>query len=60
MTNDSAASTGAIELKRFYAAPPQKIWDLWTTASGIESWWSPDGFVTEVRTLDPAPGGRLE
>ncbi len=58
--SDSPATTDAIKLERVYAATPQKIWDLWTTASGIEGWWSPDGFVTEVRTLDLAPGGRLE
>jgi uncharacterized protein YndB with AHSA1/START domain len=60
VTDDSPETTAAITLERFYAAPPQRIWDLWTTASGIEAWWSPDGFVTEVRTLDLAPGGRLE
>jgi uncharacterized protein YndB with AHSA1/START domain len=60
MTNDSPAAPPAIRLERSYEATPQQIWDLWTTTSGIQSWWSPDGFVTEVRTLDLTPGGRLE
>src|SRR4051794_26479754 len=46
-------------LERTYAAPPEKIWELWTTPAGIESWWAPDGFVTEVSELDLRPGGEL-
>jgi uncharacterized protein YndB with AHSA1/START domain len=49
----------AIRLERELAAPPEQIWELWTTAAGIERWWSPDGFVTDVQELDLRPGGRL-
>lgn len=48
-----------IRLERTYDASPATIWELWTTAEGIESWWSPDGFVIEVRSLDVRPGGEL-
>src|SRR4051794_29474548 len=51
------ASQGIIE--RTYDAPPERIWELWTTAEGIERWWSPDGFVTDVEELDLRPGGAL-
>ena len=46
-------------LEREFPAPPERLWELWTTAAGIERWWSPDGFVTEVRELDLRPGGAL-
>jgi uncharacterized protein YndB with AHSA1/START domain len=46
-------------IERTYDAPAETIWELWTTAAGIEAWWSPDGFVTEVRKLDLRPGGQL-
>src|SRR5436190_21336075 len=46
-------------LERTYDAPPETIWELWTTAAGIERWWSPDGYTTEVRELDLRPGGTL-
>ena len=46
-------------LERTYDVPAEIVWELWTTAAGIESWWSPDGFATEVRELDPRPGGKL-
>lgn len=49
-----------ITLERTYQASPQKVWDLWTTKDGIESWWGPDGFEVKVRKLDLRPGGKLQ
>jgi uncharacterized protein YndB with AHSA1/START domain len=49
----------SITLQRTYDAPPETIWRLWTTADGIERWWSPDGFTTDVQQLDLRPGGAL-
>jgi uncharacterized protein YndB with AHSA1/START domain len=49
----------ATTLDRSYDAAPAVIWELWTTPAGIEGWWSPDGFTTEVRALDLRPGGEL-
>jgi uncharacterized protein YndB with AHSA1/START domain len=46
-------------IERTYAATPERLWQLWTTAEGIESWWSPDGFTVEVGKLDLQPGGEL-
>jgi uncharacterized protein YndB with AHSA1/START domain len=48
-----------IEIERTYPAAPEKIWELWTTASGIEAWWAPDGFTVHVDDLDLRPGGTL-
>lgn len=52
-------AANAIRLERDYDAPAQRIWDLWTTPAGIGRWWAPDGFATEVSTLDLRPGGDL-
>lgn len=46
-------------LERTFDAPPEKVWELWTTAPGIESWWAPDGFAVDVQKLDVRPGGEL-
>jgi uncharacterized protein YndB with AHSA1/START domain len=46
-------------LRRSYAASPETIWRLWTTPEGIAQWWAPDGFRTEVQTLELEPGGAL-
>jgi uncharacterized protein YndB with AHSA1/START domain len=60
MTNPPPlASTGTTRLERTYAASPEAIWELWTTAGGIESWWAPDGFSTDVQVFDLRPGGQL-
>ena len=48
-----------ITFERFYRANVQDVWDLWTTKSGIESWWGPGGFAVTVRKLDLRPGGEL-
>jgi uncharacterized protein YndB with AHSA1/START domain len=49
-----------VTLERTYDAPLEDAWELWTTKAGIESWWGPDGFSTEVHVLEVRPGGRLE
>lgn len=56
---DERTTPQPVRLEHRYPAPPERIWELWTTAAGIERWWSPDGFVTEVRELDLRPGGHL-
>jgi uncharacterized protein YndB with AHSA1/START domain len=46
-------------IERVVAAPPDRVWELWTTADGICQWWAPDGFRTDVTRLDLQPGGEL-
>ena len=46
-----------ISFERKYEAPVEDVWDLWTTAEGIESWWGPEGFSVRVSKLDLRPGG---
>jgi len=46
-------------LRRTYPATPETVWALWTTPAGIGRWWAPEGFVTEVQTLELRPGGEL-
>ncbi|MCU1410314.1 MAG: activator of Hsp90 ATPase 1-like protein [Rhodoglobus sp.] len=46
-------------IERIIAAPRERVWELWTTGPGIEKWWAPDGFRTDVDTLDLTPGGDL-
>jgi uncharacterized protein YndB with AHSA1/START domain len=48
-----------ISLERTFDASIEEVWDLWTTKEGIESWWGPDGFATEVKKIDLRPGGEL-
>src|SRR5436190_483840 len=48
-----------ITIEQAVAASPAEIWELWTTPAGIASWWAPDGFDVNVRTIDVRPGGEL-
>jgi uncharacterized protein YndB with AHSA1/START domain len=48
-----------ITLQREYSGSVAEIWDLWTSAPGIESWWGPDGFTVTVSENNLTPGGRL-
>lgn len=57
MTNHTVQT---IVLRRSIAAPPERVWELWTTPEGIGAWWAPDGFTTTVDTLDLRPGGSLD
>ena len=46
-------------IERTYPTTAERVWDLWTTTEGIESWWAPDGFAVEVDKLEVEPGGEL-
>ena len=59
MTADQQPSPNATRLERTYDPPAEVIWELWTTAAGIEEWWAPDGFENQVSELDLRPGGQL-
>jgi uncharacterized protein YndB with AHSA1/START domain len=59
MTADQQPSPNATRLERTYHAPAELIWELWTTAAGIEEWWAPDGFENRVSELQLRPGGEL-
>jgi uncharacterized protein YndB with AHSA1/START domain len=54
-----SAARKKITLERTFDASVEEVWDLWTTKEGIESWWGPDGFATEVSKLELRPGGEL-
>jgi uncharacterized protein YndB with AHSA1/START domain len=59
MRNELTPSPNATQLKHTYDAPAELIWELCTTAGGLEEWWGPDGFKTRVSELELRPGGQL-
>jgi uncharacterized protein YndB with AHSA1/START domain len=46
-------------IERTYDSTVDEAWALWTTKTGIESWWGPEGFDVTVASLDLRPGGEL-
>jgi uncharacterized protein (DUF1330 family)/uncharacterized protein YndB with AHSA1/START domain len=59
MTTEPTPSPNAARLERTYDAPAELIWELWTTAAGLEEWFAPDGFDSQVSELELRPGGQL-
>jgi uncharacterized protein YndB with AHSA1/START domain len=59
MTRSATPARAQFSIHRSYAAEVEEVWALWTTKSGIESWWGPEGFEVAVTTLDLRPGGAL-
>lgn len=59
MTTEPTHSPDAARLERTYDAPAELVWELLTTAAGLEEWWAPDGFESRVSELELRPGGQL-
>jgi len=59
MTDESMPDRNAARLERTYDAPVELIWELLTTAAGLDEWFAPDGFETRVSELELRPGGQL-
>ena len=59
MTTAPITARAQFSIQRTYAASINEAWALWTTKSGIESWWGPEGFDVTVTSLDLRPGGEL-
>ena len=60
MTDPSAADPDALRLERTFNAPPQAVFDVWTSAEMLRRWWpaGPD-WETPVAEIDVRVGGRL-
>ncbi len=50
----------AFTIERTFKTTPERVWALWTTKEGVESWWGPEGFTTKVHALDLQPRGRFD
>ena len=59
MTTEPTPNPNAARLERTYNAPAELVWELLTTAAGLQEWWAPDGFETRVSNLELRPGGEL-
>jgi uncharacterized protein YndB with AHSA1/START domain len=59
MTTEPTPGPDAARLERTYDAPVELVWELLTTAAGLEEWWAPAGFETRVSELQLKPGGQV-
>ncbi len=50
----------AFTIERTFKTTPERMWALWTTKEGVESWWAPEGSTVKVLALDLRPGGTFD
>lgn len=56
--NDSTVSTNTIVIERTFAAPVDRIWQLWTQPEHFKKWYGPEGFTIPVAEMDVRVGGK--
>lgn len=54
-----SGSRKKVVIERSYETTLERMWDMWTTKAGIESWWGPRGFRVDVQRMELRPGGPL-
>lgn len=59
MNTHPAPKPNAARLERMCTAPAQLVWELLTTAAGLEQWWAPAGFETRISEIELKPGGQV-
>jgi uncharacterized protein YndB with AHSA1/START domain len=47
-----------LRLERLIAAPPERVFALWTKPDQLVKWWGPEGFDVPVSALDVRVGGQ--
>jgi uncharacterized protein YndB with AHSA1/START domain len=43
-----------------FAAPPERVWQLWADPRQLERWWGPPTYPATFTAHDLTPGGRVE
>lgn len=48
----------AVVIERTFAAPADRIWQMWTEAEQFQKWYGPKGFSVPVAQMDLRVGGK--
>ena len=56
MTDDTA-SQAAVVIERYFEAPPDLIWQMWTEPDHFKAWYGPAGVTIPVAEMDVRAGG---
>lgn len=57
-TDTVAAQPLALEISRFFDAPPALVFKMWSSPEHLARWWGPKGFTSTVKKLEFRTGGR--
>lgn len=61
VNNDAMTTTveeRVVVLERTFHAPRQKVFDAFTHPDEVVKWWGPNGWMTEVYSMEVKPGGK--
>lgn len=47
----------AVNLRRYFGAPPEKVFRAWTQPEALKKWWCPNGWKTTAIEVDLRVGG---
>jgi uncharacterized protein YndB with AHSA1/START domain len=50
-------ATGAVVIERTFAAPVERIWQMWTVPEHFQAWYGPTGATIPVANMDVRVGG---
>jgi uncharacterized protein YndB with AHSA1/START domain len=57
MTDTTVVNDKVLRMERLIAAPPERVFDLWTEPELLTQWWGPEGCDIPASALDVTPGG---
>ena len=60
ISHSTTPERSPVAFQRTLRAPIEQVWKLWTTREGLERWWGPEGFRSDVRRLEVRVGGPFE
>ena len=46
-----------LRLERLIAAPPERVFAMWSEPMQLVKWWGPEGATVPAHAIDPRPGG---
>ncbi|AVQ12902.1 Uncharacterized protein XB16_2593 [Leptospira santarosai] len=46
--------------KRYFDAPIDLVFEVWSSHEHLSQWWGPDGFTLTVKSMDFSNGGIWE
>ena len=58
-TVDHDIDTLSLTLTADFAAPPERVWQLWADPRQLERWWGPPTYPATVEAHDLTPGGQV-
>ena len=58
-SNVTGINTKQMQVVRFFNAPVDLVFQMWTNREYLERWWGPENFRSKVDEMDVTEGGRI-